>query len=272
MKRVILLFTLLTSTCVLADTMSLASWNIRNISSNSRSDAELGVIAVVLARYDFIAIQEIRTDTKVLDRLVDILKTEFKKDYAYVASKKIGNSSRKEIYGYLYRTDMVQYKEDSAFVYDDPNDHFIREPYCAEFLAGQFDFAICSIHTEFGDGKTEPRNEVKRLDDVYQWLRYQDKKDILIVGVFNLPANDEAWADLKALDDVKFAIPLTVQTTIGDKSFYDNIWYSKFSDEVVAGSGSVFEFDELIYTPEMKSDASRQVSDHRPVSIDVKID
>ena len=37
------------------DTISIASWNIRNVSDKSRSDAELGIISLVLFRYDFIA-------------------------------------------------------------------------------------------------------------------------------------------------------------------------------------------------------------------------
>ena len=87
--KILLMFLLLFSTAAISEVLNLASWNIRNISSNSRSDAELGIISVILARYDFIAIQEIRTDTKSLDRLVKILKDEFRLDYSYVASGKI---------------------------------------------------------------------------------------------------------------------------------------------------------------------------------------
>jgi deoxyribonuclease-1-like protein len=272
MKKLLSIILILFSTATLAETISLASWNIRNISSNSRSDAELGLISVVLARYDFIAIQEIRTDTKALDRLVRILKDEFRLDYSYVASKKVGNSSRTEIYAFLYKTDLVKYTEDSAFVYLDVNDDFIREPYCASFIAGQFDFSICTIHTEFGDGKTEPRKEVKVLDDVYRAVTKESRRDVLIVGDFNLPANDEAWNDIESLDNFEPAIPLNTPTTIADKSFYDNIWYTKYSDEVQKESGAVFEFDEMIYTQAMRKEASRQVSDHRPVSVEIKID
>jgi endonuclease/exonuclease/phosphatase family metal-dependent hydrolase len=37
-------------------------------------------------------------------------------------------------------------------------------------------------------------------------------------------------------------------------------------------SGDVFEFDEIFYTPKIRKKASRQVSDHRPVSVKIKID
>ena len=37
--------------------VSIASWNIRNVSRNSRSNAELGIIAYLMSRYDFLALQ-----------------------------------------------------------------------------------------------------------------------------------------------------------------------------------------------------------------------
>jgi len=65
MRKLLIIFTLLFSTFTFAiDTINLTSWNIRNLSSNSRSDAELGLISVVLARYELIALQELRTETE----------------------------------------------------------------------------------------------------------------------------------------------------------------------------------------------------------------
>jgi len=182
----------------------------------------------------------------------------------------IGTHKRKEIYAFLYRTDLIKYKENSAFVYNDSKDVFTKEPFCGSFIAGTFDFVMCTIHTEFGDGKSEPRNEV------YKAVSSDKEKDILIVGDFNLPENDPAWDELESIDSIDsitsaLSVETSPPTTIGDKSYYDNIWYSKYSSEVIKGSGSFFQFDELIYTPEMKAEANRQVSDHRPISIKVKI-
>ena len=46
-----------------ADTadLKLATWNIRILSNNSRDDTELALIAPIIARYDLVAIQEVRS-------------------------------------------------------------------------------------------------------------------------------------------------------------------------------------------------------------------
>ena len=61
-------------------TISLASWNIRNISTRSRSGAELGIISLIIFRHDFIALQEV-LDKEVIERIQKILKKDFQVDY-----------------------------------------------------------------------------------------------------------------------------------------------------------------------------------------------
>jgi len=48
-----------------ASEITIASWNIRILSDNSRSDSELKEIASIIKRYDIVAVQEVR-DTDVL--------------------------------------------------------------------------------------------------------------------------------------------------------------------------------------------------------------
>ena len=65
-------FTFFFPIAVSADSITLATWNVRILSDSSRTDAELGQIAQIMSRYDFIAVQEIR-DTHVMDRLMAML-------------------------------------------------------------------------------------------------------------------------------------------------------------------------------------------------------
>ena len=67
------------------DTIPIASWNIQNVSDRSRSDAELGIIGLVLFRYDFIALQEV-LDEEVIARVRRILKQDFRVDYDIAVS------------------------------------------------------------------------------------------------------------------------------------------------------------------------------------------
>ena len=155
LSRVIVLFILLIFPLqLLADTVSIATFNIRIFSNNSRDESELYQICNLLKEFDFIAIQEVR-DTVILDRTVKMLKNQFNLNYKYLASPKIGRGV-KEIYAFLYRIDKVEYLEES-YVVSDEKDLFIREPFFAKFKAGNFDFYVISIHIIWGDSITERR-------------------------------------------------------------------------------------------------------------------
>lgn len=249
------------------DEISLASWNIRNISNNSRSDAELGIIALIIFRYDFIALQEV-LDPDVIARIEDILEDDFQAEYDIEVSGEVG-TNKKERYAFMWRTDKVSKLSDGAF-WEDTNDKFEREPFCGHFQADNFDFKPCTIHLLFGENQADRRPELLLLDDVYRDTKAQDSEDdILIMGDFNFDPDDIGWAELKAEDNMLHAINPPEKTTIADVSLYDNIWWPDNSAEVIVDSGEVFEWDELMYPAGSRREANRLTSDHRPVSIKV---
>ena len=252
------------------EAISIASWNIRNVSDKSRSDAELGIISLILFRYDFVALQEVIDET-VIKRVQRILKEDFCIDYEFVVSAQVGRN-KKERYAFLWRKDKVE-SISEARIYPDSGDRFERDPYCGMFKAGKFDWKICTIHVLYGDSEAARRPELAVLDDVYRDERDSgNEKDVLICGDFNFDPEDEGWAELKAEDGFSFAIGPPIKTTIEDKSLYDNCWWPKSTLEIVEGSGSVFEFDELMYPLGARKEANRLTSDHRPISIRARTD
>jgi len=96
-----------------------------------------------------------------------------------------------------------------------------------------------------------------------------DEKDIIICGDFNFDPTDEGWEELKGEDEMSFAISPPAKTTIANVSLYDDFWWPKASKEVVADSGSVYAFDELMYPPGSRKEANRLTSDYRPISVTV---
>jgi len=251
-------------------TMTIASWNVRNLSDGSRSDAELGIIGLIVFRYDFIALQEVR-DEKVIDRIREILERDFQVAYDGVVSAPVGHN-RKERYAFLWRRDRVAMTEPPR-LYADPGDGFVREPFCGSFRAGTFDWTLCTVHILFGANKAARRPELLLLDDVYRAARDAGaEKDVIICGDFNFGPDDAGWSALKAEDGMSFAIGPPAKTTIADKSLYDNCWWPAASREIVDGGGSVFEYDELMYPPGSRKEANRLTSDHRPIAIRAHID
>lgn len=231
----------------------LASWNVRILSNNSRDDAELQLIADIIYRYDFVAIQEVR-DTTVLDRLEVMLP-----EYDYIASDPVGEGV-KELYAFFYRADLL-IPLGTAYIYGDPQDSFLREPYVAHFQAGEFDFTAITIHAIYGDSINDRRAEIAVLDDVLANVDEANgaEADVLLMGDFNLPADDDAW-DLVGYE---YLVSPSIKTTITDTSSYDNIWLPTNGTEECNGSIAVYCFDNAF---ESDSAASLAVSDHRPIS------
>jgi len=250
-------------------TISIATFNIRIFSNNSRDDNELYQICNLLKEFDFIAIQEIR-DTMILDRTVSMLKNKFNFEFKYVASPKVGRGV-KEIYAFLYRKDKVEYLKES-YVFSDEEDLFIREPYIAKFKAGNFDFYVISIHTIYGDSITDRRAEALLLDDVYLTVQnLNDENDIILLGDFNLSPDDKGFVELLEIPDMIY-VNGKIPTSIKDR-LYDNIFFQSTYTKEFTGKYGVVKYDEELFGNDDKK-ASLMVSDHRPLwaEFDVNVD
>lgn len=66
--------------------VTVGSWNLKNFSRASRTDVEISLIALGVARFDLIALIEIRTDDVGLQVMKKILKTDFGLDYEVFVS------------------------------------------------------------------------------------------------------------------------------------------------------------------------------------------
>jgi endonuclease/exonuclease/phosphatase family metal-dependent hydrolase len=252
------------------DTISIATFNIRIFSNNSRDDEELYQICNLLKEFDFIAIQEVR-DTQILDRTVSMLKNQFNLNYNYLASDKVGTERSKEIYAYLYRTEKVKPLKNFG-LYKDAEDHFIREPFVALFKAGEFDFYAINIHSIYGDSVSERRFEAKKLAGVYAVVQSRDgENEVLLMGDFNLAPDDSGYQSLKAIPNM-VVVNGKLPTSIKDK-LYDNIWFQANFTREFTGKFGIINFDEVLFGNDDKK-ASLMVSDHRPLwaEFDVSVD
>ena len=163
-------------------TVSIAAWNIRIFSDNSRDDQELMMIADILVNYDFIAIVEVR-DERVLMRTESLLQG-MGRDYDYLISPPVG-ATVKERYAFLFDSERVNVIEDGE-VFPDPNDVFLREPYYATFRAGLFDFTAIATHVVYGKLVGPRQKEVQELAKVFQAVQSADasEQDVILLGRF----------------------------------------------------------------------------------------
>ena len=236
--------------------LRLATWNIRILSNNSRDDTELALIAPIIARYDLVAVQEVR-DTIVLDRLLTFLP-----GWDYICSNSVGNVVT-ERYAYLYRIDGITVLG-TPYIFNDAGDLFLREPYVAHFRVQQFDFTLVTIHVIYGDSVNDRRAEVQLLDEVITSVDLYNgsEDDVILLGDFNLPEDDAAWQILTHTP----IVASTYMTTITDTSSYDNIWIDSTDTGEYVGPIEIYRFDEELFGNDDAA-ASLAVSDHRPVAI-----
>ncbi|MEQ9617739.1 MAG: endonuclease/exonuclease/phosphatase family protein [Deltaproteobacteria bacterium] len=279
----VLIITSLTSFSSANKTIKIATWNIRDLSTSSRSDFELLQIAYILKNFDLIAIQEVN-DEDSLDMIIAWLET-IGHSYAKLFSPVSGTGSEAEHYAFLFREDVIEPLDSGHLA----KGTFARPPYIASFRAGDFDFTIISVHICSGCGSLGEAGrelEIARLGIIYNNLMSQSEKDILVVGDFNLNPNNNSFINLKSVENTLPVYPCSTlseckqnATTTRDSNLIDNIWYSETQVQEYTGEHDIFKFDEVLYEdPKGDSDDYRErysrlaVSDHRPVWADFRID
>ncbi len=240
------------------DGVKMASFNIERF-SDSRSDEEMDIIAEIVSRYDFIAIQETRERSVVKD-LINVLYANHGLVYASVISEKRGL----EYYVFVYKTDAVKANTDisghiDTAAYSPP---FIREPFYCEFATKKYTFYAVNFHIIYGDGDDDPKSEVVQLDDIYDSIEAiaGSGRQIAFFGDFNLSSHESEFDDLrgKGMEATIFG-----ETTIADSDYDDIFINRRMRDNAYNYQSGIYRFDELLY--DNNDAAAEQISDHRPV-------
>jgi hypothetical protein len=113
--------------------LAVATWYAHTSEGRSRSDSDLGVAGMVLAHYDFVAVQGFTASE--LDRLVDIETLDFELEFI---KEENGDSSL----AFFYRPNVVQ-RTASAFTVS--SDAFDVNPFCAPFTSGDYSWTACNL-------------------------------------------------------------------------------------------------------------------------------
>jgi endonuclease/exonuclease/phosphatase family metal-dependent hydrolase len=238
----------------------IASFNALHLGWDN--DKDYKKMASIINNFDLVGIEEVMSP-KGLEEVVNILNEVSTSKWSYhISNKKVGRSTYKEYYGYIYN-DSVDFICSNGF-YPDKNDLFERDPYGATFKIGKVDFTYVLLHSIFGDSKEVRMKENSNLDKVYNYYQNNNKieDDIIIGGDFNLSADYPAF-DLTKIDKINYALNPVLKTSIGNKglvSAYDNIFYSKHTKEII--SAGAYDFTNSNFPSIRKT-----VSDHIPVFI-----
>ena len=136
-----------------------------------------------------VAIQEIRAaDQSLLPQFVEIVNSTGRR-YEYALGPRLGRTSSKEQYAFLFDSDRIEIDRTAVYTVDDPDDLLHREPLVAPFrvrgppAADAFTFTLIDIHTD----PDEVRSELDALDDVIQAVRNDGRgeDDVILLGDLN---------------------------------------------------------------------------------------
>ena len=246
------------------ETVRVASFNIQVFGVSKMGKPEVvDVLAKVVRRFDVVAIQEVRSaDQTVLPRFVDAINATGRR-YAHVMGPRLGRTSSKEQYAYVYDTERVELVPGSVYTVPDPQDLLHREPLVARFQVraapGEegFSCTLVNIHTD----PDETDQELDALDDVYLTVRNNapDEDDVILLGDLNVDENKLGeLGQLPGITHVVYGVPTN---TIG-KSTYDNLVFDRQSTTEFTGRWGVLD---LMGDYGLSLEEAKRVSDHLPV-------
>ncbi len=221
------------------------------------------LLADVVRRFDIVAIQEIRANTNdILPRFVDLINSTGR-HYDFVIGPRLGRTSSKEQYAFIFDTASIETDRDSAYSLEDPDDRLHREPLIGWFRVRgpksneAFTFTLVNIHTD----PDETTTELDALGAAYRAIRDDGRQedDTILLGDLNV--SDRKLGRLGEISGITPVIAGVPTNTRGDKQ-YDNILFTLPATQEFTGRGGVFD---LIREYNLTIDEAQQVSDHMPI-------
>ncbi|NXI64914.1 DNSL2 protein, partial [Anseranas semipalmata] len=258
--------------CPATATLRIGAFNIQAFGDSKMSDeAVAGVIVNILSRYDVVLVQEVRdSDLSAVTELMEQLNSLSSSPYDYEISGPLGRDNYKEMYLFIYRTDVVSVVD--TYQYEDPQDVFSREPFVLKVSAPHTkaeEFVMVPLHSAPHDAAAE----IDALYDVYLAIVSKWGTDnIMFLGDFNadcayVKQGDWSSIRLRTSDVFKWLIPDSADTTVGRSDCaYDRIVVcgAKLKRSIVPNSAAVYNFQRAF---QLEQDEALAVSDHYPVEV-----
>lgn len=251
--------------------ISIASWNLKNFGKTKLKDQDrINIIISVLKKFDIIAIQEVQDKSLSLPtKLIEKINAAGE-NYNVVSSKRVGRT-KKEQYLFVYDDDVIDFIPNTTGYGIEPNNEYSREPFYANFRAGNFDFYLMTIHTDPDDVDVEiPMLKLSYLD-------LQDEttieNDIILLGDFNAKAPGVTAGSyitmnsIAGISDIFFTI-MDETNTRGGRAYDNIIFQSNYTTEYSGASGVYTFWTDYGLT----EDEGFKISDHKLVWAKFRID
>jgi deoxyribonuclease-1-like protein len=252
-------------------TITIAAFNIQVFGQAKASKPDVMYVLAKIARnFDVMSVEELRDeDNTTLQAYLDAINSLPGPEYAAIESPRLGRTSSKESYAFVYDTATVGFVNGSDYVFADPppgttTDLFQREPFIARFnTTGGFDFVLITIHTD-------PDTTPQELSDLPMVLadaqaHFPDEQDFIMLGDMNADCTYLRPSDALSLRNATYLwiVPDSADTTTKSTDCaYDRIITAGPAEDSFTGAWGVFRFDSEY---SLNQSATEAVSDHYPV-------
>jgi deoxyribonuclease-1-like protein len=246
------------------ETVTVASFNIQVFGTSKAADERvMDVLAKVMRRFDVVAIQEVRSkDQSLMDDFLRRINAAGG-HYRYVLGPRLGRTTSKEQYAFVYNAATIELVDGSVYTVDDPEDRLHREPLVARFrvrgppVAEAFTFTLVNIHTD----PDETADELNALADVFRAVQNNGsgEDDVILLGDLN--EGPRKYGRLGRLPDIRWAIADEKTNTRQTKS-YDNLLFDGTATKEYTGRSGVLN---LMAEFQLSLEEALKVSDHMPV-------
>lgn len=243
----------------------LATWNIREFGPSKygvRGVEPVHYIAEIIDRFDLVAVQEVRDDLTVLNKLLRLLGGWWKVLLTDVTEGTAGNRERM---AYLYDSRKIEFGGLAGEIVLPPvrkggetlaADQLARTPYLVGLRAGWLRFTLCTTHVLYGDDVKDDPRRVREIRELARFLaeRATDKhawaRNMILLGDFNIFAPGDVT--MKAILDAGFIVPTQLTklpSNVPQNKHYDQIAFiaPDVQDSLALSRAGVFNFFPFVY-------------------------
>ncbi|MFN0198201.1 MAG: endonuclease/exonuclease/phosphatase family protein [Planctomycetaceae bacterium] len=249
---------------VIPDRIRVASFNIQVFGQSKLNKARvIRVLSRLIHQFDVVAVQEIRSDSQdVVPRFLSIVNHDGG-NYDYVISDRLGRTTSKEQYAFLYNADRIEVDRQSLSTLHQFQNRLHRPPFVAKFhVRGTaskqpFTFTLVNLHTD----PDETRKELNALDDVIDFVRTADPQedDVILLGDLNV--DRKHFGELGQMPHLQ-SVPISKPTNTRQTAQYDHITFDALSTTEFTGRADVYDLPARFG---MSIEETLEVSDHLPI-------
>jgi endonuclease/exonuclease/phosphatase family metal-dependent hydrolase len=246
------------------DSIRIASFNIQVFGESKAGKRDvMDVLAKVARRFDVVAIQEVRAKSPdIIPNFVALINSDGS-SYNYVIGPRLGRTTSKEQYAFVFDAQRIEVDRRSMYTVDDREDLLHREPFVARFRVRgapsdrAFTFSLVNIHTD----PDETAAELDALGDVFRSVQSNGsgEDDVILLGDLNV--DYRKLGKLGRVPGIAWVISGEPTNMAGNKS-YDNIVFDRAATSEFAGKGGVID---IAADYGLSKEQALEVSDHRPV-------